>query len=173
MHTLMSGAQHLPQNIGRVLRQERSVVEGYAKEVYITGRKLRSYNLTAYRSFSIDINSKTKAAGKEIELAVRKDGRNAVDKEMVELAGRLYFAVYSLKQTDSKQNRYLFYKNNALKKEDIASAYDVNEEDISIIEYEIVDSIKITFPRKHISGSLADNDIYGCQQHMPLANIEL
>lgn len=118
MHTLISGAQHLPQNIGRVLKQERSVVEGYAKEVYITGRKLRSYNLTAYRSFSIDINSKTKAAGKEIELAVRKDGRNAVDKEMVELAGRLYFAVYSLKQTGSKQNRYLFYKNNALKKEE-------------------------------------------------------
>ena len=86
MHTLMSGAQHLPQNIGRVLRQERSVVEGYAKEVYITGRKLRSYNLTAYRSFSIDINSKTKAAGKEIEFAVRKDGHDAVDKEIVELA---------------------------------------------------------------------------------------
>lgn len=117
MHTLMSGAQHLPQNIGRVLRQERSVVEGYAKEVYITGRKLRSYNLTTYRSFSIDINSKTKAAGKEIEFAVRKDGHDAVDKEIVELAGRLYFAVYSLKQTDSKQKRYLFYKNNTLKNE--------------------------------------------------------
>lgn len=117
MHTLMSGAQHLPQNIGRVLRQERSVVEGYAKEVYITGRKLRSYNLTSYRSFSIDINSKTKAAGKEIEFAVRKDGHDAVDKEIVELAGRLYFAVYSLKQTDSKQKRYLFYKNNTLKNE--------------------------------------------------------
>lgn len=117
MHTLMSGAQHLPQNIGRVLRQERSVVEGYAKEVYITGRELRSYNLTSYRSFSIDINSKTKAAGKEIEFAVRKDGHDAVDKEIVELAGRLYFAVYSLKQTDSKQKRYLFYKNNTLKNE--------------------------------------------------------
>lgn len=117
MHTLMSGAQHLPQNIGRVLRQERSVVEGYAKEVYITGRKLRSYNLTTYRSFSIDINSKTKAAGKEIEFAVRKDGHDAVDKEIVELAGRLYFAVYTLKQTDSKQKRYLFYKNNTLKNE--------------------------------------------------------
>lgn len=117
MHTLMSGAQHLPQNIGRVLRLERSVVEGYAKEVYITGRKLRSYNLTAYRSFSIDINSKTKAAGKEIEFAVRKDGHDAVDKEIVELAGRLYFAVYSLKETDSKQKRYLFYKNNTLKNE--------------------------------------------------------
>lgn len=117
MHTLMSGAQHLPQNIGRVLRQERSVVEGYAKEVYITGRKLRSYNLTTYRSFSIDINSKTKAAGKEIEFAVRKDGHDAVDKEIVELAGRLYFAVYSLKETDSKQKRYLFYKNNTLKNE--------------------------------------------------------
>ena len=60
-----------------------------------------------------------------------------------------------------------------LKKETIAKAYDVAEEKIHIIVYEVVNSIKITFPRKNISGSLADNDIYGCQQHVPLANIEL
>ena len=47
------------------------------------------------------------------------------------------------------------------------------EEKIDIISYGVVNSIKITFPRKNISGSLADNDIYGCQQHMPLANIVL
>lgn len=56
---------------------------------------------------------------------------------------------------------------------DIAKAYDVDEKYVSIIEYEIVDSIKITFPRKCISGSLADDDVYGCQQHMKLANIEI
>jgi len=60
-----------------------------------------------------------------------------------------------------------------LKKEDIAKAYDVNIDEISIIEYEIVDSVKITFPRKCISGSFADDDVYGCQQHVPLANIEI
>ena len=44
---------------------------------------------------------------------------------------------------------------------------------INIIGYEVVNSIKITFPRKNISGSLDDTDIYGCQMHVPLANIEI
>ena len=52
-------------------------------------------------------------------------------------------------------------------------AYGVDESKIEIIAYGVVNSIKITFPRKCISGSLKDNDIYGCQQHMPLANIEI
>ncbi len=63
------------------------------------------------------------------------------------------------------------YVEKRLKKEQIAKAYDVSEEKIDIISYGVVNSIKITFPRKNISGSVADNDIYGCQQHMPLANI--
>lgn len=65
------------------------------------------------------------------------------------------------------------YVAKNLKKEDIAKAYDTDTEKIDIISYKVVNSIKITFPRKNISGSLADNDIYGCQQHMPLANIEI
>ena len=55
----------------------------------------------------------------------------------------------------------------------VADAYDVLVSDISIIKYEVVNSIKITFPRKNISGSLLDDDIYGCQKHVPLANIEI
>jgi len=62
---------------------------------------------------------------------------------------------------------------SSLKKEDIAASYGTDAESIEIIAYEIVNSIKITFPRRHISGSVYDNDIYGCQQHMPLANIEI
>ncbi len=63
------------------------------------------------------------------------------------------------------------YVKEKLTKEIIKEVYDVNIEDISIISYGVVNSLKITFPRKNISGSLEDNDIYGCQQHMPLANI--
>ena len=63
------------------------------------------------------------------------------------------------------------YVQKNLKKQDIARAYDVDESKIDIIVYEVVNSIKITFPRKNISGSLCDADIYGCQMHMPLANI--
>ena len=65
------------------------------------------------------------------------------------------------------------YVESKLKKSDISKAYGVREEKIDIISYCVVNSIKITFPRKNISGSLVDNDIYGCQQHIPLANIVL
>ena len=65
------------------------------------------------------------------------------------------------------------YVEQRLEKSDVSKVYGVEEEKIDIISYEVVNSIKITFPRKNISGSLADNDIYGCQQHIPLANIEI
>lgn len=55
--------------------------------------------------------------------------------------------------------------------DEIYKAYDVSVEKTDIIPYAVVNSIKSTFKRKNISGSLEDNDIYGCQQHVPLANI--
>ena len=67
----------------------------------------------------------------------------------------------------------MLYVKDRLTKEAISKAYDVKIEKIDIISYEVVNSIKITFPRKNISGSLADDDIYGCQQHVPLSNIEI
>ncbi len=71
-------------------------------------------------------------------------------------------------------NKELFdyvIKSEAINKKKIASLYDVELDKIDIIPYEIVNSIKITIPRRYISGSLEDMDIYGCQQHVPLANI--
>ena len=80
------------------------------------------------------------------------------------------FITFDLIFNDRESMNYVL---NALTKAQVAEAYDVAVEKIDIIAYEVVNSIKITFPRKNISGSLADNDIYGCQQHMPLAGIEL
>ena len=70
-------------------------------------------------------------------------------------------------------NEDMCYIAERLTKEQVSKAYDVPVEKINIIVYSVVNSIKITFPRKNISGSLADTDIYGCQQHVPLAEIEL
>lgn len=70
-------------------------------------------------------------------------------------------------------NEDMLYVSQRLTKEHISKAYGVSVEKINIIAYGVVNSIKITFPRKNISGSLADTDIYGCQQHVPLANIIL
>ena len=74
----------------------------------------------------------------------------------------------------------MFSKNEDMKKvaenltkEMVAEAYGISAAEVTIIVYDVVDSIKITFPRKHISGSVFDDDVYGCQQHTPLANIEI
>ena len=70
-------------------------------------------------------------------------------------------------------NEDMEYVLERLKKSDVAMAYGIEEKEIDIIAYKVVNSIKITFPRQNISGSLSDCDIYGCQMHMPLANIEI
>ncbi len=84
-------------------------------------------------------------------------------------AGPLYITFDLMFDDSEKMQKVL----NGLTKEKIAKAYNVDQKLIDIISYEIVDSIKITFPRKCISGSIHDDDVYGCQQHMPLANIEI
>ena len=55
----------------------------------------------------------------------------------------------------------------------IAALYEVPVELVKIIPYPVVNAIKITIPRTVPSGALTDSDIYGCQQHMPLANLEV
>lgn len=63
------------------------------------------------------------------------------------------------------------YVEKRLDPAQIAAAYDADPQTVQIIPYGVVHSVKITFPRRHISGSLADDDIYGCQQHGPLAKL--
>ena len=72
---------------------------------------------------------------------------------------------------DSKEKMQTVLKG--LSKATVAEAYGADEGTVDIISYDVVSSIKITMPRKHISGSIYDDDIYGCQQHVPLANIEI
>jgi len=55
----------------------------------------------------------------------------------------------------------------------ISKLYKVAEEDILILEFGVVNAIKITIPRKCISGDIKDTDIYGCQQHGPLLTIKI
>lgn len=84
-------------------------------------------------------------------------------------AGPLYITFDLMFDSREKMQTAL----SSLNKSVVAKAYNVDENNVEIIPYEIVNSIKITFPRKNVSGSLFDDDVYGCQQHMPLANIEI
>jgi len=63
--------------------------------------------------------------------------------------------------------------SGVLRPDTIAALYGVPETLVKIIPYPVVNAIKITIPRTVPSGGLADSDIYGCQQHMLLANLEV
>ena len=80
------------------------------------------------------------------------------------------FITFDLIFSEREEMEYVL-KN--LKRSDVAKAYGIDEEEIDVIAYAVVNSIKITFAREKISGSLADVDVYGCQMHIPLANIML
>ena len=80
------------------------------------------------------------------------------------------FITFDLIFSGSDEMEYVLER---LQREQVAKAYGIDEKEIDIIAYKVVNSIKITFPRRNISGSLCDGDIYGCQMHMPLANIEI
>lgn len=84
-------------------------------------------------------------------------------------AGPLFITFDLIFETEENMQ----YVLERLTKETVAKVYGVKPDKVDIIPYEVVNSIKITFPRKNVSGSLADVDIYGCQQHMPLANVEI
>lgn len=71
-------------------------------------------------------------------------------------------------------NKLVFEKvknSKVLTEKYIAKLYGVDVKEVSIIMYDIVNSLKITIPRNEISGALADTDVYGCQQQVPLSNV--
>lgn len=55
----------------------------------------------------------------------------------------------------------------------VAAAYHVDPSNVLITPYPEVQSLKVTMPRRTGSGDLADSDVYGAQQHVPLMLLEL
>lgn len=46
-------------------------------------------------------------------------------------------------------------------------------QDINVVFYEAGKAIKVTVPRRASSGSFDDTDVFGCQQHAPLLDLEI
>ena len=57
--------------------------------------------------------------------------------------------------------------------ENIGRLYNVSPDDIAIKPFERILTIKVVLPRNNSSGSPADTDVYGSQQHFPLGNLEI
>jgi len=54
-----------------------------------------------------------------------------------------------------------------------AQTYRSNPDTVKIINYDAANAIKITIPRPTISGDVNDTDVFGGQQHGPLAMLDL
>lgn len=77
----------------------------------------------------------------------------------------------------------LIFKNNedfeqvlnapTLNTKNIAEIYKVKNYEVKIHPFKAIKAIKISMPRTISSGAPGDNDVYGSQQHLPLANLEI
>jgi hypothetical protein len=54
-----------------------------------------------------------------------------------------------------------------------ARLYSVPEEHVLFTPYDAAFAFKATLPRLVASGDLGDTDVYGCQQHAPLLDVDL
>jgi hypothetical protein len=54
-----------------------------------------------------------------------------------------------------------------------ARRLDVDAEVVQVYRVADIRAVKITVPRRVVSGSLGDVDVYGCQQHVPLLTIDV
>jgi hypothetical protein len=86
-------------------------------------------------------------------------------------AGPLTITLDVMFETEKEYNRIKHC--GILTEELIADLYQVNKAYVEIVYYDIVNALKISFPRHYISGALKDDDIYGCQQQIPLYNVEI
>lgn len=84
----------------------RDTVNG--TETIIDGSALAPYKLDKYISLTVESDSESVAT---IEPLVRADGRGAIDREVLQKKGVLYYAFYQLKPLGSGTNRYILYVN--------------------------------------------------------------
>ncbi len=86
-------------------------------------------------------------------------------------AGPLYLTLDIMFDEEPVYQRVI--RSGKLNKKLVSQLYHVNEEDVSVIDYPAAYSVKITVPRRTISGNIGDTDIYGAQQHAPLLDVEI
>lgn len=72
---------------------------------------------------------------------------------------------------DDKNVYQKIKKSGVLRENDIAEMYKVGPDKVKIYYFDQACGIKVSIPRKISSGSGADTDVYGAQQHMPMMNI--
>lgn len=63
--------------------------------------------------------------------------------------------------------------SGALSADVVAARYDLSPAEVQFFEYDAGRAFKATIPRLHSVGSPGDRDLYGAQQHAPVAAIDV
>lgn len=84
-----------------------------ATKVHLSGASIEGYHLSLFKSLTVQTSDKTSLM---IEASIEKDVKDAFCHESNHTNGRLYYGLYQLSSTKKGINRYIFYRNNALKK---------------------------------------------------------
>ncbi len=114
--TTVVSAQSRQLNISKFMSNDQKRRTEGTKELYVSGKKLRRYDLTFYHSFMLLDKTKSASLAKIMEDAVRADGKKADDRQVMEIGGHLYYAIYTLDtNSDTGISRYIFYKDTSLK----------------------------------------------------------
>ena len=104
-------------NINRLFNEDLKTDEWVTQElngkteIIVTGKKAREMGLSTYHSISL--NNGKKQDRENIESLVKKDGAQAIDKDVEFRNGQLYYGFYTLKPNKNNK-RYIFYLNQNL-----------------------------------------------------------
>lgn len=97
---------HINRVFGKPYRQQKDAVE-----VWVEGKQLKVYNLSLFRSLTLQPSSDML---QDIESAIIKDEQSAIEKEVGKIGGRIYYGFFRFADKDGSF-RYLFYRNSALR----------------------------------------------------------
>ena len=72
---------------------------------------------------------------------------------------------------DNLEDFHKVLDSSCFNEKTIAELYAAEQDKVKIYPFEAVKAVKITMPRRTSSGAPGDNDVYGSQQHLPLARL--
>jgi hypothetical protein len=64
-------------------------------------------------------------------------------------------------------------RSDKLTQASIGALYGVPESSVALTFYPAANAIKATIPRRVPAGDVGDSDLYGAQQYIPLADVEI
>lgn len=74
---------------------------------------------------------------------------------------------------DNSETYQKVLNSHALTPENFAGLYHMPADKVNMYPLQGANAIKFSYPRKYPSGDFMDDDLYGCQEHRPIVNLDI